>query len=126
MSPELPAVLDAAGSTAPPRLNGTLVFAEPWERRLFGVTMALHEAGHFEWEDFRQQLIAAIGRWEAAHPDGDGYCYYEQWLTALQGVLEASELVPGAELRARTAAFAARPAGHDHTHPDNGYDDHHH
>ena len=33
---------------APPRSNGELVFAAPWESRLFGMTLALHEAGRFE------------------------------------------------------------------------------
>ena len=33
------------GVAAPPRANGELVFAAPWESRVFGVTMALREAG---------------------------------------------------------------------------------
>ena len=38
------AELDRDGPAAPPRRNGELVFAAPWERRLFGVTMALTSA----------------------------------------------------------------------------------
>ena len=48
------AELDRDGPAAPPRRNGELVFAAPWERQLFGVTMALHERGVFAWGDFRR------------------------------------------------------------------------
>jgi nitrile hydratase accessory protein len=116
--------LDAHGTAAPPRQNGTLVFAEPWERRVFGVAMALHQAGRFEWEDFRQRLIAAIAEWEAEHPDGEGYRYYDRWLVALQRVAYDADLVSVGEHEARVAAFATRPAGHDHEHPHGDHDHH--
>ena len=32
---------DLEGPVSPPRDNGEIVFAAPWERRLFGVTVAL-------------------------------------------------------------------------------------
>ncbi len=54
-------LLDSSGAAAPPRDNGELVFAAPWESRAFGVALALHDAGRIEWEDFRQTLIAEIG-----------------------------------------------------------------
>ena len=57
------ALLDVTGVAAPPRLNGELVFEAPWERRLFGLTMALVERGAIDYESFRQNLIAEIGRW---------------------------------------------------------------
>jgi nitrile hydratase accessory protein len=117
-------VLDIDGRVAPPRRNGSLVFAEPWERRLFGVTMALYQAGLFEWEDFRQRLISVIERWEAAHPDGDGYRYYEHWLAALQHVLHDIGLVSGDEQEARVMALAVRPAGHDHEHGQGAHENH--
>ena len=52
--------LDLDGPVAPPRRNGELVFAEPWESRVFGLTMALHQAGIFIWDEFRSRLIDAI------------------------------------------------------------------
>ena len=51
------AELERDGPAAPPRRNGELLFAAPWERRLFGVTMALHERGVFAWGDFSARLI---------------------------------------------------------------------
>ena len=104
--------LDVDGPAAPPRSNGELVFAEPWESRAFGLAMTLADTGAFEWEDFRQALIARIAAW-----DGDGpYRYYRCWLEALERVLVTRGLVSDAALAERVAQLAARPAGHDHRH----------
>lgn len=105
--------LDATGPGAPPRQNGELVFAAPWESRLFGLTMALHQAGAFGWEEFRVELIAAIGEWERSADRGP-WRYYERWQLALERLLAAKRLCTPAEVAGRTAALAARPAGHDH------------
>ena len=100
--------LDEDGPAAPPRRNGELAFDAPWERRLFGVTMALVEAGSLDWERFRARLIAEIGR-----PRGE-WSYWDRWRTALEGVLADDGLVDGGALGDAAAALAARPHGHDH------------
>jgi hypothetical protein len=51
----LPSLYDLDGVAEPPRKNGELVFEAAWEGRLFGVTMALHEAGAFAWEEFPER-----------------------------------------------------------------------
>ena len=109
--------LDIDGPAAPPRSNGELVFAAPWESRAFGLAMALHDGGLFEWEAFRQQLIAAVAR---AEKDGGEFSYYRCWLEALQTLLDSTGLVDAASLEERACALACRPAGHDHD------ADHHH
>ncbi|MEA3087767.1 MAG: hypothetical protein QOC89_5464 [Paraburkholderia sp.] len=96
---------------SPPRMQGKLLFDKPWERQVFGLALSLSKAGHFEWDDFRQNLIESIAEWE------DGYCagqppwdYYERFLLALEktvtqaGVLSASDM---ASLNLR----ALRPSG---------------
>ena len=72
--------LDLHGTAAPPRSNGALVFETPWEGRLFGITMALHDAGHFEWEEFRRLLIEEIARWEreSVGRPAEPWSYYAQ------------------------------------------------
>jgi len=114
-------LLDSSGAAAPPRDNGELVFAAPWESRAFGVALALHDAGRIGWEDFRQTLIAEIGAWEAAHPSREDWSYYECWLRSLERVVCGQGLVGADDLRARADVLAARPAGHDH-----GVAGHHH
>jgi nitrile hydratase accessory protein len=109
--------LPVEGPAAPPRRNGELVFEEPWQTRVFGMTMALHEAGAFEWEQFRQRLIAAIGEWDSSHDDAEPYEYWTHWQTALEGLVDELGMVNAAALGDRAAAYSARPAGHDHAHP---------
>jgi nitrile hydratase accessory protein len=105
--------LDVEGPAAPPRSNGELVFAAPWESRAFGLAMALHDGGLFDWESFRRQLIAAVARAEAA---GGEFSYYRCWLEALQTLLGAAGLVDSASVEELAARLAGRPAGHDHDH----------
>ena len=86
---------------SPPRLDGKLRFDEDWQRQAFGVALALSRSGYFDWEDFRQQLIVAIGEWESTHDLGDNsWNYYERWLTALERVLVDKQLVAAGELAA--------------------------
>lgn len=94
--------------TQPPRSNGELVFAAPWEQRVFGLAVALHEAGVFGWPAFQSALIAQIARAEAS---GD-FEYYRCWAGALEDVL--ADVVPAAELDERAQVLAGRPHGHDH------------
>lgn len=109
-------VLPESGAAAPPRVNGELVFEEPWEARAFGIAVSLHEQGLFAWDEFRQRLIEEIGRWERAHPDARtaeaGYRYYERWLAALERLLADKGLCPAPAVDQRTAHLAARPPDH--------------
>jgi nitrile hydratase accessory protein len=105
------------GPAAPPRDNGELVFAEPWESRAFGMAVALHDSGAFTWERFQGALIARIAAWEAAHPSGEGWSYYRCWLDALEDVLAGDGTVSADEITARADTLAHRPEGHDHRHP---------
>lgn len=111
---EVPVELAITGPAAPPRSNGELVFEAPWESRLFGMTMALHQAGRFEWREFQQRLIAAVHRWEAEAPEGEPYRYYERWAEALESLLDERGIVTVGAIDARAVDLAARPAGHDH------------
>ena len=88
----------------PPRANGGLCFGEAWERNAFGMALALSRQGHFEWEDFRQELIAAIERWEATHAlDDASWNYYDQWLAALEAAVVKSGLGTRREIDERAA-----------------------
>ncbi len=90
------------GQAALPRRNGELVFEEPWQGRVFGMAVALHERGIFEWEEFRRALIAQIAAAEA-HPGP--FVYYEIWLRTFEELLAGKGLVTGAELDETTYQF---------------------
>jgi len=108
------APLDIEGPAAPPRSNGELVFAEPWESRAFGMAVTLYEAGAFTWPRFQAALIARIAAWEAEAVPGEPYDYYRLWLGALEDVLAGVRAVSADEVTARAQALAHRPQGHDH------------
>ena len=89
----------------PPRANGSLCFGHHWERTAFGVALALAKQGYFEWDDFRDELIAEIKTWEEASPDDrSSWNYYERWLAALEKALVATGILDSAEIQAALAA----------------------
>jgi nitrile hydratase accessory protein len=90
------------GPAALPRRNGELVFEEPWQGRVFGMAVALHEQGAYEWEEFRQTLIDRIA---AAERRGWPFVYYEIWLETFESLLSAKGLVTRDELDETTYQF---------------------
>ena len=78
------------GDAALPRKNGELVFHEAWERRAFALAVVLCEQGHYQWDEFRDYLIAEIGAADEAKaesPDTSFPGYYEHWLASFEKVL---------------------------------------
>jgi nitrile hydratase accessory protein len=102
--------MDITGPAAPPRSNGELVFAEPWESRAFAMAVSLCEAGVFDWAEFQKALIAQIERHDHSTP----WCYYERWLGALEDVLTAGDAVSQRDVTELAKKLAQRPHGHDH------------
>jgi nitrile hydratase accessory protein len=90
-----------------PRHNGELVFEEPWQGRAFGLVLAMHKAGAFDWEEFRMRLIDAI----AAHADD---AYYDRWLEAFERLLVERGLIAREEVEARAEALAEQDHDDDH------------
>ncbi|MFD9093281.1 nitrile hydratase accessory protein [Streptomyces collinus] len=110
------APLDIEGPVAPPRSNGELVFAEPWESRAFGMAVSLYDAGVFTWPEFQAALIARTAAWEASAQRDEPYSYYGLWLAALEDVLTRVRAVSTDEVITRARSLARRPSGHDHPH----------
>ena len=95
-------VANMDGPAAVPRKNGELVFEEPWEGRVFGMAVALHDHRLYGWEEFQRQLIAQIAQAEAR---GEDSRYYERWLASFERLLADKGLVTPEELEDRTEAF---------------------
>jgi nitrile hydratase accessory protein len=91
-----------------PRKNGELVFQAPWEGRAFGIAVLLNEKGAYEWNAFRDRLVAEIAAGASPLPEGERSTsqtgsrsprragerggeqekhYYASWLDALQSLL---------------------------------------
>jgi nitrile hydratase accessory protein len=86
-----PAIAEMTGPASLPRSSGELVFHDPWERRVFALTVSLCEQGSYQWDEFRDHLIAEIAAAEkAAGPNADPASlpsYYESWLAAFEKLL---------------------------------------
>ena len=104
-SPNLEA--DLEGPLSPPRDNGEMVFAAPWERRVFGLTVVACRSGACNWEAFRTRLIARIA-------EVDARPYWQNWAAALEDVLERAAVLTASELDDRHRELLFRPAGFDH------------
>lgn len=81
-------------------------FAEPWQARAFGMTLALFEAGCFTWPEWTDALSAEIA---AARDRGEpdlGDTYYRHWLAALERLAAAKALTSVPELAERKDAWA--------------------
>jgi nitrile hydratase accessory protein len=95
------------GGAAWPGTGDEPVFDQPWEGRAFAVAVELVEARGLSWEDFRDELVAAID----AEP---GRPYYEAWVHALERVVMTRTTVDAASLarhRARAASYRYEEAG---------------
>jgi nitrile hydratase accessory protein len=110
------AVTEMPAEIGLPRENGELLFESPWEARAFGLAVALHESGAFEWKLFSETLGDEITKAEAA---GETSTYYERWVRALNRVTASEELVLPAEMSERSERVL-REEVHEHDH------DHHH
>ncbi|HLH77118.1 MAG TPA: nitrile hydratase accessory protein [Candidatus Binataceae bacterium] len=80
------------------------VFNEPWEARVFGLTLVLVKRGLFSYEEFRQQLIARING-----PDSSS-SYYVNWMAALEQTLAQRGALNSNDIEQALAALA--PAVH--------------
>jgi nitrile hydratase accessory protein len=94
---------DANGPAAIPRHNGEPVFNEPWESRVFGMAVGLCERGFYDWDEFRERLIAEVSLADARHEDST---YYERFLRVLQGLMVEKRICLDTEIDQRAAAFA--------------------
>ncbi|NOC45086.1 MULTISPECIES: nitrile hydratase accessory protein [unclassified Ruegeria] len=63
------------------------VFAEPWHAQVFAVTVALNEAGRFEWADWAARFSDTLKRHGLARELDGGDDYFRAWLETLEGLL---------------------------------------
>ena len=75
---------DIDSPAAIPRRNGEPVFNEPWESRIFAIAIALCERGLYDWDEFRERLIAEVA---TADQRGEASTYYERFLAALERLM---------------------------------------
>lgn len=95
---------DLGDDMAVPRSNGELVFEAPWEGRIFSMAVTLSDRNVYDWDEFRDRLVAEI---TAAEEHQDGSSYYERWLASFERLLLETGIISADEIDARTAEEAA-------------------
>ena len=90
------------GRAALPRKNGELVFEEPWQGRVFGMAVALHEQGRLRVGGVPPDADRADRGGGGA---GGPFVYYEIWLATFEDLLARKGLVTGEELDETTYQF---------------------
>ncbi|EKF21073.1 nitrile hydratase accessory protein [Mycolicibacterium hassiacum DSM 44199] len=69
-------------------------FEHEWQRRAFGLAVALSEFRHYDWSEFQQALIDTIAEWERLPEDERGeWQYYDHWVSALEKVVDRHQLL---------------------------------
>ena len=77
------------------------VFRAPWEAQAFAMTVKLHEAGHFTWEEWAAHLGAEFAAARDRGEEDDGSRYYHYWLAALEKLVAEKGLLTLEQLAAR-------------------------
>ena len=97
----------------PPMANGEVIFEEPWQGRVFAMTILLNKAGLFSWDEFQSELILTIEQWEREGDKSEDYKYYERFSDALNSLLGKKGLLQEKSLL-KELRYVNRPHGHDH------------
>lgn len=82
------------------------VFAEPWQAEAFALTVRLHEAGRFTWAEWADTLGAVLREVRDRGEAYDGSHYYDHWLSALERLVTAKQILGPSDLEQRKAAWA--------------------
>lgn len=81
----------SGGSSSRP--EGAEKFAEPWHAQVFGLSLALSQAGHFEWERWVKAFSTEIRANPQTTEETSEEAYYRQWLAALTELLSDSGML---------------------------------
>jgi nitrile hydratase accessory protein len=90
-----------------PRDGDGPAFSEPWQAEAFALAVKLNEKGLFTWTEWAEVLGRQIG----AEPRR---AYFENWLAALEEIVQSKKLMSQEERLDRIAAWdrAARATPH--------------
>lgn len=74
-------------------------FSEPWHAQVFGLAMAMAQAGHFTWGTWVDSFSAEISTNRQNADENSENAYYRQWLTALISLLQRTGAMNDVEMR---------------------------
>lgn len=91
------------------------VFAAPWHAQVFAMTVALNEAGTFDWSEWAERFGEGLAKAGLTRDLDGGDDYFSVWLATLEALLSDLEIAePQLTERYRAAweaAYLATPHG---------------
>ncbi len=91
------------------------VFEEPWHAQVFALTVALNEAGYFDWPDWAARFSVTLKAHGLTRELNGGADYFTAWLETLEAMLaDLSLAAPEAVADMRAAwerAYLSTPHG---------------
>ncbi|SDW56903.1 nitrile hydratase accessory protein [Ruegeria halocynthiae] len=81
------------------------VFAEPWHAQVFAVTVALNEAGRFDWSDWAERFSTTLKRHGLKKELDGGNDYFLAWLETLEAFLTEQGETSRKDIRALRNAW---------------------
>ncbi len=87
-------------------------FTEPWQARVFALTVAMNEAGHFSWPDW----AVVFGRHLKRSRDGADD-YWRAWADALEEMLARGGVAGAGDIAALTERWQAAAHATPHGQP---------
>lgn len=85
-------------------------FEEPWQAQLFALTVALNEAGQFDWSEWTEVFGPRVRHAEAE-------AYWQVWSEALVALLERKGIAGAEEIAALAARWQAAARATPHGQP---------
>ena len=77
------------------------MFNQPWEAQAFALAVRLSQAGYFTWSEWAAALSREIATAQQRGDPDLGDTYYHHWLSALERICAAKDLVGDADLDQR-------------------------
>ena len=93
----------------------TPAFEEPWQAQVFAITVALNEAGVFQWTDWANRFGATLKQHGLTRDLNGGSDYFHAWIETLEDFLADQKIALPNDLQvlksAWTQAYLETPHG---------------
>ena len=81
------------------------VFEEPWHAQVFAITVALNEAGVFQWTDGANRFGATLKQRGLTHELNGGSDYFHAWIETLEDFLADQKIALPSDLQVLKSAW---------------------
>ena len=81
------------------------VFEEPWHAQVFAITVALNEAGVFQWTDWADRFGAMLKQHGLTRDLNGGSDYFHAWIETLEDFLADQKIALSNDLQVLKSAW---------------------